>query len=247
MSDTIIPQPSSLSGAPSAPPASSPVHLPITIGGYLHIPEGVVDLPTFRDWVKSDEFPEKRRASFLGGILWVDPDMERIFSHNRVKTEYTGVLGPLVKSVRSGYFLTDGILLTNPPCGLSTEPDGMFIHFDTLSSGKTKLVEGKGGDYVEVEGTADMVLEVVSRFSVEKDLKELPLLYWQAGIREYWIVDARGPEPSFQILAHGPQVYVPVVPQQGWLLSSVFGKSFQLRKETDLLGHPAYTLAVRDQ
>lgn len=240
MSDVIIPPPSP-AGVPTGPLAAPPARLPVAIGGYLHIPEWVVDLQTFRDWVKADEFPEKRHASFLGGVLWVEPEMERIFSHNRVKTEYTGVLSPLVKSARSGYFLVDGVLLTNPSCGLSTEPDGLFIHFDTLTSGRTRLVEGKGGDYVEVEGTADMVLEVVSRFSVEKDLQQLPLLYWRAGIREYWIVDARGAEPAFQILAHGPQGYVPVASKEGWLLSTVFDKTFQLRKETDQFGHPAYT------
>src|SRR5256885_8764701 len=45
--------------------------------------------------------------------------------------------------------------------------------------------------YLELEGTPDMVLEVVSESSVQKDTKRLRQLYWQAGIREYWLVDAR--------------------------------------------------------
>jgi hypothetical protein len=31
----------------------------------------------------------------------------------------------------------------------------------------------------------------------------------------------------------------------GWVKSAVFGKSFRLTEQTDPLGHPEYTLAVR--
>jgi Uma2 family endonuclease len=37
-----------------------------------------------------------------------------------------------------------------------------------------------------------MVLEVVSASSVEPDTQTLRELYWAAGIKEYWLVDARG-------------------------------------------------------
>jgi len=38
---------------------------------------------------------------------------------------------------------------------------------------------------------------------------------------------------------------VKVRTQGGWAKSAVFGKSFRLTEQTDPLGHPDYTLAVR--
>ena len=48
-----------------------------------------------------------------------------------------------------------------------------------------QLNEGKKGGYVEVEGSPDMVLEVISDSSVRKDDVLLRQGYWDAGIGEY--------------------------------------------------------------
>ena len=90
-----------------------------------------------------------------------------------------------------------------------------------------------------------MVLEVVSSSSVEKDTIILRDLYWQAGIREYWLVDARGENPIFDILRHTAKGYVATSKQRGWMKSVLFGKSFRLTQNKDALGHPEYTLGVR--
>src|SRR5437660_1013523 len=110
---------------PAAPPAvPEKVHLPITISDSIHVPGWVVDLESFRRWATSDECPERGRFAFLNGTLWMDPEMERLFSHNKVKSQYTVVLEPLTRIQRLGYYLTDGMLLTHLECKLSTEPDG---------------------------------------------------------------------------------------------------------------------------
>jgi Uma2 family endonuclease len=107
------------------------------------------------------------------------------------------------------------------------------------------LVEGAKGGYVELEGIPDMVLEVMSDSSVHKDTEQLRELYWQAGIREYWLVDARKEPLTFEILRHTAKGYIATRKQAGWLKSAVFGKSFQLTQRTDDLGYPEYRLAVR--
>jgi Uma2 family endonuclease len=106
-------------------------------------------------------------------------------------------------------------------------------------------VEGKKEGYVELQGTPDMVLEVVSESSVTKDTITLQELYWQAMIPEYWIVNARGASITFEILRHTAKGYVATRKQAGWVKSAVFGKSFRLTQQTDDLGNPEYTLAVR--
>jgi Uma2 family endonuclease len=95
-----------------------------------------------------------------------------------------------------------------------------------------------------LDGTPDMVLEVVSPSSVEKDTVQLRHLYWQAGIREYWLVDARGPRLVFDILSYTPKGYAATRKQAGWLKSATFQRSFKLTHRTDHLGHPDYQLEI---
>jgi Uma2 family endonuclease len=165
----------------------------------IRIPECVVDLQSFRRWACSDEFPDRGRFSHLKGELWVDLIPEQLFTHNQVKVEFTTVVSGLLKHERRGRFFGDRALVTNVDAGLSTEPDGTFVSIESVRQGRVQLVEGVEG-FVELEGTLDMVLEVVSASSVEKDTVVLRELYWQAGIPEYWLVDARGQRLQFEIL-----------------------------------------------
>lgn len=90
-----------------------------------------------------------------------------------------------------------------------------------------------------------MVLEIGSKTSVRKDTVTLHELYWRAGVHEYWLVDARGELPQFDILRHTTEGYVATEGQESWLQSEVFGREFRFTQQTDPLGHPQYTLAVR--
>jgi Uma2 family endonuclease len=90
-----------------------------------------------------------------------------------------------------------------------------------------------------------MVLEVVSDSSVQKDEELLRRAYWEAGVREYWLVDARKTPIRFDILRHGPRGYAAARKQDGWLKSAVFGKSFRLTQAENDLGHPEFTLGLR--
>jgi Uma2 family endonuclease len=154
------------------------------------------------------------------------------------------VLGGLVKASQSGRFFHDRTFLSNPDADLSTEPDGLFASYDTLRTGRVRPVEGAEEGYVELEGTPDMVLEVVSASSVTKDTVRLRELYWRAGVPEYWLVDARA-ALRFDILRRGPKRYVATRRRAGWLPSTVFGRAFRLTQQTDPLGQPLYTLSVQ--
>lgn len=208
----------------------------------LHIPDWVRSLASFRRWAKSDEFPSRGWYAHLDGQLWVDPSMESA-AHNRLKSQFAIVLGSLADRAEAGYFFGDRMLLTHVGAGLSTEPDGMFVSSASVRSGRARLAEGE--DSVEVAGTPDMVLEVVSPASVRKDTVVLRDLYWRAGVREYWLTDPRGGGLTFDILRRGPKGYAAVRRSGGWLKSVVFGRSFRLTRREDALGMPTYTLAVR--
>src|SRR5437870_3309760 len=82
---------------------------PLAIGDVVlmdqvRIPSWIVDLNSFRRWAHSDAFPESGWFSYLAGEIWVDMNMEQLFSHNAVKTEFTIVLGGLVRSEGLGRF-----------------------------------------------------------------------------------------------------------------------------------------------
>jgi Uma2 family endonuclease len=216
----------------------------IVLDERIRIPDCVVDLESFRRWARSDELPERGRFSHLNGEVWVDLMPEQLFTHNQVKGEFAIVLGGMLKSVRLGRYFHDRTLVTNVEAELSTEPDGTFVSYEGLKQNRVRLIEGVEG-FVELEGTPDMVLEVVSATTVEKDTSLLRDLYWQAGIPEYWLVDARGDRLQFDILRHRPDGYVEARKQADWVKSAVFRKSFRLTSGSDELGHPEYTLSMR--
>lgn len=232
---------------PPLPPASPPAvtNCPVVIPGVVAIPSGILDLDSFRRWAHSEDFPEDVRIAFLDGTLWVDLDMERGFSHNDVKHEIAGVLRRLVRSDRSGRYFGDGMRLSHPAANLSTDPDGLFVTFAAQDSGRVRLVpNSQNVDVVELEGTPEMVLEVVSDSSVEKDTVKLPPLYHRAGIAEFWRVDARQ-ELRFEIFRRGDSDWDTTELPDGWWRSAVFARDFRLVAEVDPRGQPWFTLESR--
>src|SRR6266542_2498095 len=211
----------------------------------IRIPPWVQDLESFHRWIDSDDFPEKVRVCYLNGEAWVDMSKEQFYTHNKVKGEFAFVLLGLVKAGRLGKYLHDGMLITNVEVEFSAGPDGAFVARETLASGAARFIAGRKEGYVELEGTPDMVLEVVSDSSVQKDTVDLRDLYWKAGIPEYWLVDVRGERLSFDILRCAAKGYVAVRKQGGWLKSTVFGKSFRLARANDEDGNPELSLEVR--
>jgi Uma2 family endonuclease len=209
------------------------------------IPLWVKNLATFRRWAHSEEFPETGRICYLGGSVWVDLSKEQLFTHNQVKGEYSRVLSTLALEEQRGRFFPDGVLFTNLAADLSTQPDGTYVLHRSVLSGQIRLIEGRDHGFVELQGSADMVLEVVSDSSEQKDLVILHQQYWEARVREYWVVDARREILVFTIYRRGPKRFVAVRNRDGWLKSAVFGKSFRLLRQQDALGNPQFRLDVR--
>ena len=211
----------------------------------IEIPKWIGNLESFRHWARSDEFPETGRICYLNDELWVDMSKEQVFSHNQVKAEIGSVLFMFAKAARLGRYFPDGVLISNERANLSSQPDGTFASYESLSKERLILVPGVVEGFVELEGTPDMVLEIVSASSVEKDTETLRTLYWKAGIREYWLVDARGDKLTFDILRHAAKGYIATPKTSGWTKSAVFGKSFRLRRTKDEQGNPELTLETK--
>jgi Uma2 family endonuclease len=190
-------------------------------------------------------FPEHGRVDFLAGEIWIDMSEEQLFSHVRVKGEFGRVLLGLEREDRRGFYLVDGARVSHPEADLSAVPDGVFLLNESVQAMRVQLVPGAGGGHIRLLGGPDVVLEVISDSSVQKDTVRLRELYWKAGVREYWLADARRDPAKFIILRAGAKGFVAARKQGGWLRSEVLGKSFRLVQHADPLGHPAYTLEVR--
>lgn len=92
-----------------------------------------------------------------------------------------------------------------------------------------------------------MVLEVVSRSSVRKDVKVLRGAYAFAGIREYWLVDARKAPARFDVLRLSRDRYVAARKRSGWVRSDVFGHWFHLRQDAGADGYPEFSLEAHPE
>ncbi len=216
----------------------------IVIGGNVRIPPGITSFEAFRSWTRSKHFPNQGDIDWLGGLLWVDLAMEQLYTHGVVKLEISAVLTGLAKQEKTGVVFPDGVRLNNPEAELSVEPDALFISFESLDKGIVREVPGSEGGFIELLGSPDMVLEVVSDSSIDKDTDELMDLYFLAGVKEYWLVDVRGQAVEFDIYKRGPKGFVATRRQRGKLRSIVFGKEFQLTRDVDRRGNPLFTLAV---
>lgn len=213
----------------------------------VEVPRWVVDLASFRRWTDEEDFPETGHVSYLQGDVWIDMSKEQLFTHNQVKSEINRVLGSLVKTRRVGRYFMDGAYVSNPDAEVSNQPDGIFLSTASLKEGRVRIVAGRAEGHVELEGSPDMVLEVVSRSSLEKDTVILRQAYARAEIQEYWLVDARQPPLQFDLLRLGRRGFVGSRKQASWVYSKVFQSWFRLTQRTGADGFPEYTLDVRSE
>jgi len=209
------------------------LELPLTIRSYAD----------FRKWAVSEDFPEVGRIDFVGGNIEVDMSPEEMYSHNAVRIEISRVLANTNKARRLGELYSDGIRISSDTASLSAEPDLLFFSQATLNSDRVRLIpkSGKEDFFIEAEGGPDMVAEIVRDASVLKDTRRLPLAYYQAGVQEYWLIDARKDPLVFKIHVRGASEFVPQLADgNGYLLSQVFGESFRLERQRDERGRWEY-------
>lgn len=77
---------------------------------------------------------------------------------------------------------------------------------------------------------------------MKKDLVALRRAYFDAGIQEYWTLDARGESVRFQILTWRPDGYVASSDPEEPQASRVLGRSFRLERAHNRLGRWEYRL-----
>ncbi|HKE19104.1 MAG TPA: Uma2 family endonuclease [Kofleriaceae bacterium] len=217
----------------------------LTVDGFS-VPTEIDRLDAFRAWVRElDE--DAPRVHFSRGRVWIQVSTQDYFSHLRLVADLSKRLGLLAEELDIGEYWPDGGWLTNEEVGLSTEPDGFLVLWRTTDSGASRFLERPRRGPVELVGRADMVLEVVSDSSVNKDTVQLVADYASAGFAEYWLVDGRRAPLSFRLLVLQPGgLYTDAqADEEGFVASPVWGRRFRIDAGVNRAGRPCYTLVVR--
>ena len=158
-------------------------------------------------------------------------------------------MGSRIRELGLGELYTDRARVSCPVADLSVEPDIVFESNDSLDSGRVRLVPKFGGQqdrYSELEGAPDLIVEIVSDSSVRKDTRRLPKTYWQAGVREYWLVDARREELFFRIHQRGDADYQPaLMDDESYQYSAVLDCWYRLDRSRNPRGRLQYLLRER--
>jgi Uma2 family endonuclease len=189
------------------------------------VPAWVTDHPSFVRWISSDDAPDKGKISYLHGTVCIDKSMEQIL-HNLIKSAVSRAILQWNERHQLGHYYGDGMVYTNEEAEFTTVPDGIFVCQQSMSTGL--VMADRGWRSTKLSGSPDLLVEVVSRSSVKKDLKELKELYFEAGVREYWMVDSRVDSPQLVIYVRNDHEFVETIAKQGWTNSPVLEAECQL-------------------
>ena len=223
------------------PPADSPPARAVHSAGVgpggagVTIPaDALVEFSAFGEWVRGEDFPEFGRVDWAGGR--VEPDLmpESLVFHGLPKANVVAVLVNRVLADGLGRGCVGRTRVSSPPGAepaVSCEPDFAFLSYDTVRSGRVTLIPkaDRDGEFTEVVGPPDLVVEIVSDSSVRKDTVELPAGLFALGVTEYWLIDARREEPTLAVQARGADRFEPVpAGPDGFAASAVLGRGYRL-------------------
>jgi len=213
--------------------------------GDVTVPASVSDLESFRMWGDTLDFPEWGRIEFYDGHVHIDLTHNDLFIHCSLNGELIRVLVGLANEEDVGRYWSRGATVVNVRAGYSTVPDGVFVSHAGLKSLRSQFVRGPTGAFNEILGSPDALIEIVSDSSFVRDTQRMKELNAIAQVSEYWLFDARGDTPQFDIFRLADGGYLPTRKQAGWLRSAVFGKSFRLTRSVASDGYPEFTLDVK--
>lgn len=131
---------------------------------------------TYTDYLQLPD--DNMRYEVIGGNLTMSPAPRP--NHQFIVGELFAYLREYVKQNQLGRVIISPIDVVISPFATPVQPDLLFINKDNLGIiTKTRI-----------EGTPDLVMEVLSPGNIAHDTETKFKAYANAGIKEYWIVDA---------------------------------------------------------
>jgi Uma2 family endonuclease len=144
---------------------------------------------TYEDWLKLPD--DGYRCEVIDGVLYMSPPPTT--RHQRVSIRIVGRLLEFLRAQPAGetLYAPVGVRLPNQP--IPFEPDIVFVRAERLG-----II---GEEYIE--GTPDLVMEILSPSNWLYDRREKLQVYQEAGVPEYWIVDPRAMTIEVYFLEQG--------------------------------------------
>lgn len=214
----------------------------------IEIP-AIRNLAEFRSWALSEQFPTRGRIDYIEGRIEVDMSPEDFFTHGTLKSEIAAEIKDRVDELDLGHTLIAETRISSLEGDLSAEPDVVVISHLALDEGRASLIPKASGapdHFVEVEGSPDLIVEIVSDSSVQKDTLRLPRAYFAAGVIEYWLVDARHEVLVFRIQRRGDSGFIASpLDADGYQQSAVLDAWCQLDRQRHARGHWVYRLRMK--
>lgn len=239
-----------MSPSPGESARASPGPLISLLDYGIEIPGGILELASFREWAHSASFPTGGRIDWIAGRLELDLSPKDLNTHGSPKSSIAGALVARIQERDRGLVFIDRARVTNSEADLSAEPDVTVLLFATVESGAARLVpkaSAEEGRFVEIEGRVDLVVECISDSSKTKDRDQLPGAHFNAGVLEYWIVDARRNEVSLDVLVRGAEGYRTQTPDDtGFSRSEVVNADVRLVRRRERAGLVVFRLEIRD-
>ena len=151
------------------------VKIKFTVEDYQHLPES-----------------ETKRYELLGGELILAPSPTS--EHQRISWELEFRLSQLVRAQSMGVIFNAplDVILSDEDV---VQPDILFI-----SRERSEIIHEDA-----IHGAPDLVIEILSPATAERDRTYKRTLYARSGVQEYWLVDPDS--KSIEVLALGPQGY----------------------------------------
>lgn len=141
---------------------------------------------TYRDY-KSLPESENRRYELIDGELTMVPAPAPY--HQRVSGNLEYILREFVQNYNLGF-------VYHAPCDVVlsgkdvVQPDIFFI-----SKGRSQIITKQ-----DIKGAPDLIIEITSPFTAERDRTYKRTLYARSGVKEYWIVDVDKKEVEIMAL-----------------------------------------------
>ncbi|HEX8682013.1 MAG TPA: Uma2 family endonuclease [Ardenticatenaceae bacterium] len=147
---------------------------------------------TYEDWARLPD--DGTRYEVIDGVLYMAPPPNT--AHQSSSNRLANAMTNHADLHGLGHVFTAPIGVQLPDHPVPVQPDILFI-----GAGREGII---GGQYVE--GTPDLVVEILSPSNWSYDREEKFRLYEEAGVPEYWIVDPRIKSVEVFVLEAGEYV-----------------------------------------
>ncbi len=171
---------------------------------------------TYEDYCRLPN--DGKRYEIIDGELFVTPSPLTL--HQRIVTRLTAHLWAFVEKRRLGEIFVSPFDVVFSDFDV-VEPDILFV-----SKKRVSVITPKN-----VQGAPDLVVEVLSETTAKTDRTTKFKLYARYGVKEYWIIDPKGPSVQIYRLGRGAFALAAKLRAAADLTSPLFpGFSLPLRK-----------------